>query len=113
MDSSTQELVDELAYSWLEMHKKSALTHLVLTALSKQELWARDLEIWIRDNTGWSVHERALYRMLRRLEQQGVIVFRLETVERSGAERKIYTLTSTGKELLRLITQVLVYLNEL
>ena len=110
MDGGSSELVDELAYSWLEMHKKSALTYLVLVALSEQEMWAKDLEKWINELTDWSINERALYRVLRRLEQQGVIVFRTEPVKRSGAERKIFATTDEGRSLLNVIRNELQYL---
>jgi DNA-binding PadR family transcriptional regulator len=110
MDASSGELVDELTYSWLEMHKKSALTYLVLVALSEQELWAKDLEKWINTVTDWSINEHALYRVLRRLEQQGVIIFRTEPVKRSGAERKIFATTDEGRSLLKQIRNELQYL---
>jgi len=110
MDGSSQELVDELAYSWLEMHKKSALTYLVLTAISEHELWAKDLEAWIDEKSGWSIHERALYRILQRLEIQGVIVHKAEAAQRTGANRKVYTVTSEGKALLASIKSELEYL---
>ena len=108
--NSSQELVDELAYSWLEMHKKSALTHLVLKALSEHELWSKDLEAWLNQKTGWDIHERALYRILQRLEKQGVIVHTAVSAERTGAERKVYTITDEGKALLAMIKRELVYL---
>ena len=110
MNSSSQELVDELAYSWLEMHKKSALSYLVLDALSDNALWVKDLEKWIGEKSGWTVHERALYRLLQRLEKQGVIAFKTQAVKRTGAERKVYEITGEGETLLRMIKNELRYL---
>jgi DNA-binding PadR family transcriptional regulator len=113
MDNSSQELVDELAFSWLEMHKKSALTYLVLVALSSRALWAKGLEAWIAEKSGWSIHERALYRILQRLEKQGVIIYKAEAAERTGADRKVYTITAEGEELLASIKNELQYLKHL
>lgn len=113
MNSSSQELVDELAFLWLEMHKKSALTYLVLTALSDQTLWAKELAAWITDKSGWSIHERALYRILQRLEKQGVIMHTTKAAKRTGADRKIYTITPEGKELLAVLQNELQYLKNL
>lgn len=110
MDSESQELVDELTYSWLEMHKKSALNYLVLAALSEKGLWTKDLETQINELTGWMVHERALYRLLQRLEKQGMIAFETQAAKRTGAERKIYQLTSEGEALLSQIEGELRYL---
>jgi DNA-binding PadR family transcriptional regulator len=112
MNNSSNELVDELAYSWLEVHKKSALTYLVLIALSEKELWATDIVKWVNEVTDWSINEHALYRVLRRLEHQGVIVFRTEQAKRSGAERKIFATTDDGKELIRQMRGELQYLTE-
>jgi len=50
--SVNQELVDEQAYSWTEMHKKSALSYLVLAALQKQPMWSKELEKYITNTTG-------------------------------------------------------------
>ena len=100
MDAVAQELVDEQIYSWTEMHKKSAVSFLVLSALKDNKMWSKDLESWIRTTTGWNISERSLYRVLRRMQKQGSIQFEAEPVARTGAERKVYAMTPEGKSLL-------------
>jgi DNA-binding PadR family transcriptional regulator len=70
MDEASQELVDEQVYNWVEMHKKSALSFLVLLCLEKNTLWSKDIEEFIRRRTGWNITERGLYRVLHRLQKQ-------------------------------------------
>ncbi len=113
MDSGAQELIDELAYAWLEMHKKSGLTYLVLHALSEREQWAKSLEQWLHSHVDWDIHERALYRTLQRLESQGLIVHTTVSVARTGADRKVYGLTPVGEAFLRAIRSETEYLKTL
>lgn len=111
--SVNQELVDEQAYSWTEMHKKSALSYLILSALQKQPMWSKGLEKYIADVTGWGISERALYRVLNRMHKQGSIEFTSETAERTGAERKVYVVSAEGKALLNAIKDEMAYLNNI
>lgn len=108
-----QELVDEQAYSWTEMHKKSALSYLILSALQKQSMWSKELERYITSTTGWSISERALYRVLNRMQKQGSIEFRTEAAERTGAERKVYAVSPEGKALLSAMQSELAYLTKI
>ncbi len=113
MNDESQELVDEQAYSWLEMHKKSALSsYLVLHALENKTMWSKDLTQWITHTTGWTITEKGLYRMLRRMQKQGSIVFSSEAAARTGAERKVYRMTPEGRGLLRAMQNELSYLEK-
>lgn len=112
MNDELQELVDEQAYSWLEMHKKSALAYLVLCALDKDAMWSKDLALWITKMTDWAITERSLYRVLRRMQKQGSIAFSSETAARTGAERKVYRMTPEGKALLLTMRSELSYLRK-
>ncbi len=109
--SVNQELVDEQAYSWTEMHKKSALSYLVLAALQKQPMWSKELEKYITNTTGWSISERALYRVLNRMHKQGSIEFTAESAERTGADRKVYAISHEGKSLFAAMQNELRYLS--
>lgn len=113
MGTASQELVDEQVYSWTEMHKKSAVSFLILSALKTKDMWSRDLEEWIRQKAGWDLSERSLYRILRRMEKQGSIHFKSESAARTGAERKVYTMTTEGKALLEAMRNELSYLVKL
>ena len=108
--SVNQELVDEQAYSWTEMHKKSALSYLILAALQKQPMWSKELEKYIATTTGWSISERALYRVLNRMHMQGSVEFTAESAERTGAERKVYAISPEGSALLAAMRSELKYL---
>lgn len=100
MATINQDLVDEQAYSWTEIHKKSALSYVILTALQKHSMWSKELEKYITEITGWSISERALYRVLNRMHKQGSIEFTAESAERTGADRKVYAISPEGSALL-------------
>ena len=113
MDEASQELVDEQVYNWVEMHKKSALSFLVLLCLEKNTLWSKEIEECIHHRTGWNITERGLYRVLHRLQKQGSIEFMATPAVRTGAERKMYTITAEGSALLESMKQSLRYICEL
>jgi DNA-binding PadR family transcriptional regulator len=108
-----QELVDEQVYSWTEMHKKSALSYVILSALQEHTMWSKELEKYIASITGWSISERALYRVLNRMQKQGSIKFTTETAERTGAERKVYGISSEGEALFTALRSELEYLTKI
>ncbi len=110
MDDESKELVDEQAYSWLEMHKKSAVSYLVLEALSEKKMWSKELVDWITKRTAWTITEKGLYRVLRRMQKQGSIIFDSQAAARTGAERKIYQMTTEGTALLQAMRKELGYL---
>lgn len=110
MNDELTELVDEQAYSWLEMHKKSALSYLVLKALSSNDMWSQELIKWISGKTSWSVTEKGLYRLLRRMEKSGLISHTKISVKRTGAERNIFSINTEGTMLLGKIEKLLRYL---
>ncbi len=110
MPEINQDLVDEQVYSWTEMHKKSAVSFLVLAALDTKNMWSKDIKNWIREKTGWEMSERSLYRVLRRMEKQGSIEFTSEAAARTGAERKVFTITPEGLAILNAIRAELIYL---
>jgi PadR family transcriptional regulator PadR len=110
MNEEQTELIDEQVYSWLEVHKKSALSYVILSALSKREMWSQELTEWIIDKTGWSVTEKGLYRLLRRMQQADTIDFRQITAKRTGAKRNVFFITPNGKLVLSKIVEQLKYL---
>ncbi len=113
MDDERTELVDEQVYSWLEVHKKSALTYAILTALNDKDRWSQELTEWIIDKTGWSVTEKGLYRVLRRMQLAGSVDFKQVAAKRTGAKRKLFYITSEGKLLLTKIEEQLQYVTKL
>ena len=107
------EYVQEQLYSWLEMHKKSALTQLVLQSLESKARWSGEIAEWLAALTEWDISEKSLYRTLRRMVKNELITFTLTEAERTGASRKTYELTSDGKLLLSGMKQELSYLRNL
>lgn len=108
-----QDLVDEQVYSWTEMHKKSALSFLILKALSTKAMWSKEVENWVKSKTGWEVSERGFYRVLNRMQKQGNVEFSFISAERTGADRKVYSLTPEGAALMRSIQDELKYITNL
>lgn len=113
MISAEQELVEEQAYAWVENHKKSALSYLILKALSTKSMWSKDIETWVKNKSGWDISERGLYRVLSRMQKQGSIEFSSISAERTGADRKVYSLTPEGTALMKTIQGELKYITNL
>lgn len=113
MTTHNQDLVDEQIYSWTEMHKKSALSYLILTALNSSQMWSKEIEQYIAKSTKWSISERALYRVLNRMHKQGSIEYSSTPAERTGADRKVYTITPEGNALLAAMKGELNYLTQI
>ena len=111
--SVNQDLVDEQAYAWTEMHKKSALSFLILAGLSEKAMWSKEVEHYITTTSQWNISERALYRVLNRMERQGSIAFSKESAERTGADRKVYSITEDGSALLASLKDELGYLKQI
>mgnify|MGYP003403000344 CR=1 FL=1 len=113
MDNSSNELVEELAFSWLEMHKKSALSFLVLSTLKNEELWSLEIRNSIIESTGWTISDRAFYKLLKRMNSQGVIEHKLIAGKNTGSDRKVYKLTHLGIQLLKLQKESIDYLSKI
>ena len=113
MSDEQTEFIDEQVYSWLEVHKKSALSYVILSALSKREMWSQELTEWIFNKTGWSVTEKGLHRLLRRMQQADTIDFKQIAAKRTGAKRKVFCITPNGKLVLGKIQEQLQYLTAL
>ena len=74
--------------------KRGLLDICILSALSRGDSYGYQL---IRDLSGCvSISESTLYPILRRLESGGFL--RVYTVEHNSRLRKMYSLTSAGKE---------------
>jgi len=103
-----QALVD----SWAEVHKRSAVNQLVLTALERRPQWSGELLAFIGEVTegNWEVDPRSLYRALRRLEHAGLVTHHEIAATGTGAHRKVYEITDMGRRVLhRYVDTVLSY----
>jgi DNA-binding PadR family transcriptional regulator len=113
MDDANQEILEEYVSSWVEMHKKSALQFVILYILSVEPLWAKDVQARVAVMTDWQITERGLYRLLQRMEKQGLLEHVKQDAPKTGADRKIYRLTHLGESLLHEMSGELQYLDKL
>lgn len=113
MITAEQELVEEQAYAWIENHKKSAISYLILKALSTKSMWSKEIENWLKQISGWDISERGLYRVISRMQKQGNIEFTSIPAKRTGADRKVYSLTPQGVALMISIQDELKYITNL
>lgn len=105
-DSEEDELVDELVRAWVEVHKKSATTVVLLRSIADAAPVATSaIAEALADRTGWEITERGLYRTLRRLRGLGLVTVREEPGHRTGAPRHVYELTGRGDAYLHRIEQ--------
>lgn len=109
MSASTEaaELSDReqlLLESWNQTHKKTALLHLILLRLSRQDAGAEDLAAYLTEvSDGYlAVDAKSLYRTLRRLTENGLIGYDEFPVQRSGVKRKEYGITESGLRMLKI-----------
>lgn len=97
MSSEYDEWLEETVLKWVEVYKKSMTTFVLLELISEQDSPdASELNTSFTQRTGWDLAERALYRSLRRLTRQGLLVSSEHRVERTGLKRKTYQLTDSG-----------------
>lgn len=96
-DSEEDELLDELVRAWVEVHKKSATTLVLLRSIADAApVTTSTIADTLADRTGWELTERGLYRTLRRLRGLGLLDVHEQPGRRTGAQRHVYELTSRG-----------------
>ncbi|PID31168.1 hypothetical protein CSA80_04060 [Candidatus Saccharibacteria bacterium] len=91
------DLAHEIVDRWVENHKKSMTTFLILLALSAHPMWAGELHRWLERVAGWSLTERGLHRVLQRMTNLGLIAYSRAESPKSGADRKVYAMTDFGR----------------
>lgn len=103
-DSEEEELLDELVRAWVETHKKSATTLVLLRFIAEAgPVATATIAETLAHRTGWEPTERGLYRTLRRLRGLGLLAVHEQPGHRTGAQRHIYELTSRGAAYLHRI----------
>lgn len=104
-----REWVEELAASWAEVYKKSATTLVLLRIIrTRGPIPAADIQAEFKQQTGWSITERGLYRTLKRLAALDLLAVTPVSIPGTGAKRKDFTLTPAGQLYLERITENLV-----
>jgi len=103
----TQNDIDYLLSQWEETYKKGLLTFWLLLLLSQRKAYPYEMKSAIIDlsqNT-ISAEENSIYRALNRLAQYGIVESEMRLSE-TGPNRRYFSLTDDGKELLvRFITR--------
>jgi len=103
----TQNDIDFLLSQWEETYKKGLLTFWLLLLLAQRKAYPYEMKNAIVDlsqNT-ISADENSIYRALNRLAQYGIVESEMRLSE-TGPNRRYFSLTDDGKELLvRFITR--------
>jgi PadR family transcriptional regulator, regulatory protein PadR len=100
---------EEFISKWESQVKKGLLSLVVLSILSKGEIYGYELIEEIRRHTNIDIAEGTLYPLLIRLKESNMVDSKW-VEQASGIPRKYYTLTKEGKENLESMRK---YWNEL
>ncbi len=103
MLSEQEEFAAEIVERWVETHKKSMTTFVILVALSGRPMWSKELEQWLGEVAGWELTERGLHRILQRMAKLELIRYEKTNSPKSGADRKVYEITEFGLGIARSI----------
>lgn len=87
---------------WEEIYKRGLLTMWLLLAVRDQPRYAAEIAEFVTtgSNGTMTVDDRSLYRAMRRLKQVDLVDGTDRPGERTGADRKYYQLTPTGRNVL-------------
>ncbi|MGO0605437.1 PadR family transcriptional regulator [Brevibacterium linens] len=92
-----REWLDHRVESWVETYKKSMLTPITLSLVAKhQPAEISTVAEAVTAATGWQITERGLYRTIKRLQDSGVLVSTAVDAPRTGAKRKLLSITALG-----------------
>ncbi|GAB3246640.1 PadR family transcriptional regulator [Arthrobacter pigmenti] len=109
--TESQEWVSERIDSWIETYKKSMLTPVILALVAAQQpATIANVAEGIASTTDWQITERGLYRTIRRLRDQGLLISTDVDSPRTGAKRQELSLTPLGVQFLSGVTANLVAL---
>lgn len=95
-----------LLTGWEDTYKKGQLTFWILFSLVGQSRYMNDIKDKIHQltNSTLSADDQSMYRALRRLCGADLIEY-IRTPSTSGPDLKMYSLTETGKNVLRAFTE--------
>lgn len=96
-----QNTLEDLLYGWEEVYKKGQLTFWILLAVRDVPRHMKGIKDFIMTNTYgvFTVDDNSMYRALQRYEKAGLIIHELAP-GKGGPERKMFSLTILGGELL-------------
>ena len=108
-----QEWIDHRVDTWVETYKKSMLTPVTLSLVAThQPAEISTIAEAVTAATGWQITERGLYRTIKRLQDSGFLESSAGDAPRTGAKRKLLSLTSLGASYLSGIKDNLVEVPE-
>lgn len=108
LPSEATEWLDELVTGWVEVHKKSMTTVVLLRIVAEHApVPAATIGTQYTRRTGWTLNERGLYRTLKRLTGSGLLDLEQVRVARTGLPRHDYRLTDLGERYLERLEGVL------
>jgi DNA-binding PadR family transcriptional regulator len=92
---------------WEEIYKRGLLTMWLLLAVSERARYAAEIAAFLAERTGGTITAdiRSLYRALRRLADVGLVQDEGRPAERSGADRKYFSLTKSGERVLNVFLE--------
>lgn len=106
-----QEWLSDRIESWVETYKKAMLTPVILSLVGRHEpAEIPTIAEAIARTTEWHITERGLYRTLKRLQDSGLLLSTNVDAPRTGAKRKVLSLTPLGAGYLEGITDSLIEL---
>ena len=99
--TSDEQLKQELLTAWEETHKKGQLTLWIFLALKDGPKYVDEIRDFIHEYSGSSIscEDQSLYRALRKFNHLDMVSYDRGKGNR-GPDRKYYTLTTLGRELL-------------
>lgn len=101
LTSEEREWLDHRVESWVETHKKSMLTPIALSLVAThQPAEISTIAEAVTAATGWQITERGLYRTIKRLQDSGFLQSTAVDAPRTGAKRKLLSLTPLGANYL-------------
>jgi DNA-binding PadR family transcriptional regulator len=96
-----REWLDYRVDSWVETYKKSMLTPIALSLVAEhQPAEISTIAEAVAAATGWQVTERGLYRTIKRLQDSDLLQSEAVDAPRTGAKRKLLSLTPLGASYL-------------
>ena len=108
-----QEWIDHRVDTWVETYKKSMLTPVTLSLVAThQPAEISTIAEAVTAAPGWQITERGLYRTIKRLQDSGFLESSAVDAPRTGAKRKLLSLTSLGASYLSGIKDNLVEVPE-
>lgn len=93
--------------SWVETYKKAMTTPVVLQVVAElAPVGIATLASAVEERTGWHLTERGLYRTVQRLEASGFLAASDVEAPRTGARRKLLSLSAEGERYLAALRDV-------